>query len=85
MKLDLALCLSKYVLVCLCLWVIFLSHKGFPCGSDGKVSAYNEGDPGFDPWVEKFPWRRKWQSTPGFLPGKSHGRRSLVGCSPWGH
>ena len=29
-------------------------------------------------------WRRKWQSTPVFLPGESHGRRSLVGCSPWG-
>ena len=28
-------------------------------------------------------WRRKWQSTPVFLPGESHGRRSLVGCSPW--
>ena len=31
-----------------------------------------------------FFWRRKWQSTPVFLPGKSHGQRSLVGCSPWG-
>ena len=29
-------------------------------------------------------WRRKWQPTPVFLPGKSHGRWSLVGCSPWG-
>ena len=29
-------------------------------------------------------WRRKWQSTPEFLPGESQGRRSLVGCSPWG-
>ena len=29
-------------------------------------------------------WRRKWQPTPVFLPGKSHGRRGLVGCSPWG-
>ena len=29
-------------------------------------------------------WRRKWQPTPVFLPGQSHGRRSLVGCSPWG-
>ena len=30
-------------------------------------------------------WRRKWQPTPAFLLGKSHGWRSLVGCSPWGH
>ena len=29
------------------------------------------------------PWRRPWQPTPVLLPGKSHGRRSLVGCSPW--
>ena len=29
-------------------------------------------------------WRRKWQPTPVFLPGESNGRRSLVGCSPWG-
>ena len=29
-------------------------------------------------------WRREWQSTPVFLPGKSHGQRSLVGYSPWG-
>ena len=32
----------------------------------------------------KIPWRRKWQPTPVFLPGKSHGQRSLVGYSPWG-
>ena len=31
-----------------------------------------------------FPWRRKWQPTPVLLLGKSHGRRSLVGYSPWG-
>jgi len=31
------------------------------------------------------PWRRKWQTTPLFLPGESHEQRSLVGYSPWGH
>ena len=40
---------------------------------------------GFDPSVRKIPWRRKWQPTPVFLPGKSHGQRSLAGCIPWGH
>ena len=39
----------------------------------------------FDPWVGKIPWRKKWQSTPVFLPGESHGQRSLAGYSPWGH
>ena len=33
----------------------------------------------------EYPWRRQWQPTPVLLPGKSHGWRSLVGCSPWGH
>ena len=41
--------------------------------------------PGFDPWVRKIPWRREWQPTLVFLPEKSHGQRSLVGYSPWGH
>ena len=40
--------------------------------------------PGFNPWVRKISWRRKWQPTPIFLPGKSHGQRNLVGYSPWG-
>ena len=43
----------------------------------------------FDPWAGKIPWRRKWQPTPVFLPGeshgwRSHGWRSLVGYSPRG-
>ena len=42
------------------------------------------GRPGFDPWVGKILWRRKWQPTPVFLPGKFRGRKSLVGYSPWG-
>ena len=42
------------------------------------------GNPGFDPWVKKITWIRKWQCTPVFLPGKSHGQHSLAGYSPWG-
>ena len=61
----------------------------FPGGSDGKVPACNEGDlgsiPGFDPWVRKMPWRRKWQPTPVFSSGESQGRGSLVGYRLWGH
>ena len=38
----------------------------------------------FDHWVEKIPWRRKWQPTLVFLPGKSCGQRSLMSYSPWG-
>ena len=49
----------------------------------GKKSTCQRRRCGWDPWVEKIPWRKKWQSTPVFLPGKSHGQRSLVGYSPW--
>ena len=38
----------------------------------------------FSPWVRKIPGRRKWQPTPLFLPGESHGQKSLVGYSLWG-
>ena len=46
----------------------------------GKELAHNAEDTGrhkFDPWVGKISWRRAWQPTPVFLPGKSHGQRSL--------
>ena len=39
---------------------------------------------GFDPWVGKIPWKKAWQPIPVFLPGESHGQRSLAGYSPWG-
>ena len=61
----------------------FTLSRGFPGGSEVKASASNAGNPdsipGFDPWVGKIPWRRKWQPTLVFLPGETHGRRSLVG------
>ena len=38
-----------------------------------------------DSWARKIPWSSKWWLSPVFLPGKYHGQRSLVGCSPWGH
>ena len=51
----------------------------------GKESACQCERHGFDPWVRKISWRGAWQSTPAFLPGESHGQRSLVGYSPRGH
>ena len=54
------------------------SFKRFPDSSDGRVYPQC-WRPGFDPSVGKNPWRRKWQPIPIFLPGKSHGWRSLVG------
>ena len=79
-SLQMALFLSFYG------WVMFHCVV-FPGRTVEKSPAANTGDGkrcGFNPWVGKIPWRRKWQPTPEFLPGKSHGQRSLVGSSPWG-
>ena len=60
---------------------------GFPSGSVVKQSACQYRRLrvcSFDTWVRKIPWRRTWQPTPVFLPGKSHGQRSLVDYTPWG-
>ena len=61
-------------------------YMGFPRGSVVKES-YCQGRScrrhQFDPWVQKIPWRRKWQPTPVFLPGEPHGQKGLVGYSPW--
>ena len=61
-----------------------LTWSSFIC-SFKFIGCLQGGRPRFDPWVRKIPWRRKWQPTPVFLPGKSHGRRSLVGYSPSGN
>ena len=48
-----------------------------------RVNAGDVRDCGFNPWVGTIPWRRAWKPTPVFLPGESHGQRSLVGYSPY--
>ena len=50
----------------------------------GKESARQCWRSRFEPWVRNIPWRGKCQPTPVFLPGESHGQRSLAGYSPWG-
>ena len=59
-------------------------NTSFSSGSDGKASCLQCGRPGFNPWIRKIPWRRKWQPTPALLPGKSHGQRSVVDYSSRG-
>ena len=56
---------------------------GFPAGSVVKNLPVSAGDR-FDACVTKIPWWRNWQPTAVFLPGESHGQRSLVGYNPWG-
>ena len=60
---------------------------GFPGAAvvkNSPATAGDAGDTGLIFWVGKILWIRKWQPTPVFLPGKSHGQRSLAGFSPWG-
>ena len=59
-------------------------HIGLPRWLSGKETTCQCRRHRFDPWVGKIPCRKKWQPTPVFLPGKSHGQRSLAGYSPWG-
>ena len=61
--------------------------RGFTGSTSGKEPACQyrrHKRHGFDPWVEKIPWRRARQPTPVFLPGKPNGQRSLVGYNLWG-
>ena len=60
------------------------SSREFPRWLSGKESICQCRRHKLNPWIGKIPWRRKWQTTPVFLPGESHRQRSLVGYSPWG-
>ena len=63
------------------------THKGFPGGAVVRNLPASAGDTGVQvqSWVGKILWRREWQPTPVFLPGKSHEKRSLVDYSLGGH
>ena len=59
--------------------------SGHPWWLPSKESTFHCRRHGFNPRVGKIPWTRAQQPTPIFLPGESHGQRSLAGYSPWGH
>ena len=64
---------------------VLLQSEEVPCSSVSKASTCNAEESWFNSWVRKFPWRRKWQPTPVFLPGESHRERCLAGYSSWDH
>ena len=67
-------------------WIDARSYaRRLPWWLSGKESACQCRRPGFNPWVRKIPWRRKWQPNPVFLPGKFQDKGALWGYSPWGH
>ena len=66
-----------------CQYLSVFIVEGFPGGSVVKNPPAYAGDVGLIPGQGKIHWRRAWQPTPVLLPGKSHGRRSPAGYSPW--
>ena len=71
----------------LLVWAVFRGDPHIFSGASGKEPACQCKRCkrcGFHSWVKKILWRRKWQPIPVFLPGESHGQRSLVGYSSWG-
>jgi len=63
-------------------YIMNMYLRGFPGGTSSKEPACQfrrHKRPRFNLWVRKIPWRRKRQPTPVFLPGESHGWRSLAG------
>ena len=73
-----------FLCIVFCILSLGVWHQRLPWWLSGNEPACQCRRCPFDPWVRNVPWRRKWQPTPVFLPGESHGQRSLVGCSPWG-
>ena len=69
---------SQYIM-----YILYIK-QGFSGGSVGKQPICNAGLVGSIPGSGRPPWRKVWQPTSVFLPGKYHGQRSLVGYSPWG-
>ena len=66
---------------------LFTYSEGCSDGASGKeptCQCRKHKRNRFSPLVRKIPWRREWQPTPAFLPGKFHGQRSLAGYGPWG-
>ena len=63
--------------------LMLVGSKGFPWRLRWERICLQCRKCGFDSWVGQIPWRRAWQPSRVFLPGKSRGQRSLAGCGPW--
>ena len=74
-------CIYFFQVICICAPPARLGLVVKNC----LANAEDIKDVKFNPRVRKIPWKRKWQPTPVFLPGKSQGQKSLAGYSPWNH
>ena len=67
---------------------MYIKFLGFPANTSDKdpvCQCRRHKRRSFHPWVRNIPWSRKWHPIPVFLPWKSHGQRSMAGCTPWGY
>ena len=74
----------SHTLIYLMVFYTYLANPQVHSGKESACHCRRHERCGFNPCVEKIPWRRKWQPSPVFLPGESHGQRTLVGYGPWG-
>ena len=76
--------------MCVCIHTHTHTHtyiygtEGYVCVAQMERICLQCKRRGFNLWVGKIPWRRKWQPTLVFLPGEFHGQRNLAGYSSWG-
>ena len=63
--------------------VVIIFHR-WSSGEESACQCKRHRKCRFNPWIGKIPWSRKWQPTPVFLPGTSHGQKNLAGYRPWG-
>ena len=82
--LHLGLINISHTLIYLIVFYTYLANPQVHSGKESACQCRRYKRCGFDPWVGKIPWRRKWQPSLVFLPGESHGQRSLVGYGPRG-
>ena len=76
----------RKILYSLSYYTFYSISVGGTCGKESTRQCRRYRRCRFNPWIGKTPphWRKKWQPTPVFLPGESHGQRSLMGYSPQG-
>ena len=67
-----------------CLYVVLEMKLQLSMWLPWWLSGKEPRSHGFNSWIGKIPWRRKWQPIPEFLPGEFHGQRTLAGYTPWG-
>ena len=71
-------------LSCNVLFILYFENTQTQENPPANVGDVRDVIPRFTPWARKIPWKRKWQPTPAFLPGKSYGQRSLEGLQSMG-